>query len=105
MSIKYHKRPQRFSFQLHKVSRGDKSTDTDKVGVTGALGSLGGLKGEAAEDNEFLLGTVVAAATESHTKRGWIVSCVSDIPIKILVLFVEQAPASFLSSHNQTRLT
>lgn len=42
MSIKYHKRPQRFSFQLHKVSRGDKSTDTDKVGVTGALGSLGG---------------------------------------------------------------
>lgn len=33
----------------------------DRVGLTGALGTLGWLKVETAEDNEFLLGTMVAA--------------------------------------------
>lgn len=56
----------RDSFQLHEMSSGGRSTGIDRVGVTGALGTLGWLKVETAEDSEFLLGTMVAVDSGIH---------------------------------------
>lgn len=81
------------------------------VVVTGASGSLRGLRVETAENSEFLLGTLVAADSGiherplSHTlKEDRLFRGVSNTPIKLLILF-EQAPIPFLSTHNHTRRT